>query len=76
MVSSCESAWHRPVAVMICPLSLLPTASWEFLTTLDYEWSIIRGRRPYRWSIWVRDDNSLRSGSGHLGGRQIHMQVW
>jgi len=26
---------------------------WEFVTTLDYEWSVIRGRRPYRWTIWV-----------------------
>ncbi|KAH9954626.1 hypothetical protein BC827DRAFT_954478 [Russula dissimulans] len=26
---------------------------WEFLTTLDYEWSVIRGRRPYRWTIWI-----------------------
>jgi len=27
--------------------------AWEFITTLDYEWSIIRGHRPYRWTIWV-----------------------
>jgi len=26
---------------------------WEFFTTLDYEWEVIRGRRPYRWTIWV-----------------------
>jgi len=26
---------------------------WEFFTTLDYEWSVIRRRRPYQWSIWV-----------------------
>ncbi|KAH9958708.1 hypothetical protein BC827DRAFT_546707 [Russula dissimulans] len=26
---------------------------WEFFTTLNYEWSIIRGNRPYRWTIWV-----------------------
>jgi len=26
---------------------------WEFFTTLDYEWSVIRGHRPYRWTIWV-----------------------
>jgi len=26
---------------------------WEFFTTLDYEWCVIRGRRPYRWTIWV-----------------------
>ncbi|KAI0294354.1 hypothetical protein BC826DRAFT_341154 [Russula brevipes] len=26
---------------------------WEFFTTLDYEWDVIRGRRPYGWTIWV-----------------------
>jgi hypothetical protein len=26
---------------------------WEFFITLDYEWSIIRGHRPYRWTIWI-----------------------
>jgi len=26
---------------------------WEFLTTLDFEWNVIRGHRPYRWSIWI-----------------------
>ncbi|KAH9985890.1 hypothetical protein BJV74DRAFT_929491 [Russula compacta] len=26
---------------------------WEFITTLDYEWSVIRGRFPYRWTIWL-----------------------
>ncbi|KAI0000898.1 hypothetical protein BJV77DRAFT_958606 [Russula vinacea] len=26
---------------------------WEFVTTLDYEWSIIRGRRGYGWTIWI-----------------------
>jgi len=26
---------------------------WEFVTTLDYEWSVIRGRRPYRRTIWI-----------------------
>ena len=25
------------------------------MITLDYEWSVIRGRRPYRWTIWVCD---------------------
>jgi len=28
-------------------------SSWEFITTLDYEWSFIRGRHPYRWTILV-----------------------
>ena len=31
--------------------------SWEYFTTLDYEWSVLRGRQPYRWTIWVRDDS-------------------
>ncbi|KAH9957061.1 hypothetical protein BGW80DRAFT_231287 [Lactifluus volemus] len=26
---------------------------WELFITLDLEWSVIRGRRPYRWTIWV-----------------------
>jgi len=26
---------------------------WEFVTTLDYEWSVFRGRRQYLWTIWV-----------------------
>ncbi|KAF8498240.1 hypothetical protein F5888DRAFT_233691 [Russula emetica] len=26
---------------------------WELLTTLDYEWDVIRGRRPYRRTIWI-----------------------
>jgi hypothetical protein len=35
-----------------------PSASrWEFVTTLDYEWSVIRRRRSCRWTIVVRDDS-------------------
>ncbi|KAH9964914.1 hypothetical protein BC827DRAFT_1374775 [Russula dissimulans] len=26
---------------------------WEFVTTLGYELDVIRGRRPYRWTIWI-----------------------
>src|SRR5713101_6288829 len=29
-------------------------SSWEFVTTLDFEWSVIRRHRPFGWSIWVR----------------------
>jgi len=32
------------------------SSSWEFFTTLDYEWRVIRGHLPYRWTIWVRND--------------------
>ncbi|KAH9974557.1 hypothetical protein BGW80DRAFT_1458099 [Lactifluus volemus] len=28
-------------------------ALWEFFTTLHFEWSVIRGNRPYRWTIWI-----------------------
>ena len=28
-------------------------SSWEFVVTLDYEWSVIRGRRPHMWTTWV-----------------------
>jgi hypothetical protein len=37
--------------------TIIPTGSWEFVTNLDYEWSFIRGRQPYRWAMWVRDDS-------------------
>ena len=26
---------------------------WEFFTTLDFEWEIFTGRRPWRWSFIV-----------------------
>ncbi|KAI0265604.1 hypothetical protein BC834DRAFT_167658 [Gloeopeniophorella convolvens] len=26
---------------------------WEYFTTLDYEWSYITGKRPYRRTIWL-----------------------
>ncbi|KAI9446987.1 hypothetical protein F5148DRAFT_744025 [Russula earlei] len=26
---------------------------WEFVTTVDYEWSVIQGHRPYRSTIWL-----------------------
>lgn len=35
--------------------------SWEFLTTLGYEWDVIRGRLPYRWTIWVRTNIRIPS---------------
>ncbi|KAN0105784.1 hypothetical protein V8E52_010694 [Russula decolorans] len=35
--------WHTMDGIFI----------WEFFTTLNYEWDVIRGHRPYRWTIWV-----------------------
>ena len=40
-------------------LKSFPNSQLEFVTTLDYEWNVIRGHQPYRWTIWVRDDGGL-----------------
>lgn len=47
-------SWH--FSVVVCCTTQLPTPSWEFLITLDYEWGVIQGRRPCRWTIWVCND--------------------
>ena len=39
-------------------------SSWEFVTTLDYEWRVIRGRLPRRYSIWVRNNRCITGISG------------
>jgi hypothetical protein len=41
--SSLVKLWHVLDGVFI----------WEFFTTLYFEWDVIRGRRPYRWTIWI-----------------------
>ena len=51
MVSTCGFHTHPLHVIML--LTQRSAFSWEFFTTLDYEWSVIRGHRPYRWSIWV-----------------------
>ncbi|KAH9968386.1 hypothetical protein BJV74DRAFT_954232 [Russula compacta] len=38
-----KDLWHTISGIYI----------WEFASTLNYEWNIIRGRRPYRWTIWL-----------------------
>ena len=37
-----------------------PSPSWEFFVTLDYELSVIRGHRPYRWPVLVCPRTSSR----------------
>ncbi|KAH9962351.1 hypothetical protein BC827DRAFT_1383519 [Russula dissimulans] len=32
---------------------------WELITHLDYEWSVVQGHRPYRWTIWVYSADRL-----------------
>jgi len=38
-----QKFWHALAGLFI----------WEFVTTLDYEWSVIQGHRRYRWTIWI-----------------------
>jgi len=56
---------------------------WEFLTTLDYEWNVIQGRRHYRWTIWIYSFTrvaTLMAVILNLIGlnvtRPINCQVW
>ncbi|KAF8504763.1 hypothetical protein F5888DRAFT_782178 [Russula emetica] len=52
--------YHDPIILMQVQAALVKLWHavaglyfWELVTTLDYEWSVIRGHRPYRWLIWV-----------------------
>ena len=59
--------WDLFVRVFCCvvglPLSCtsIRTSSWEYITTLDFELDIIRGRRSYRSTIWVSSDGRFYS---------------
>ncbi len=55
MVYSCESPFPAALYLrLLCDFSTVTlVSSWEFFTTLNFEWDVIRGRRPYRWTIWV-----------------------
>jgi len=65
--------WHAVAGLYLYGLTLscvfyaiqLYKCSWEFVTTLDYEWRVIRGRIPYRWTIWVRSDQRFALASSH-----------
>jgi len=43
-------------------------SSWEFVTTLDYEWSVFRRNRPFRWTICV--SSNARFLLGFLPGAE------
>ena len=45
---------HQPLSCQCMTQPSIPTPSWEYFTSIEYEWSVIRGHRPYRWTIWVR----------------------
>jgi hypothetical protein len=59
-----HSKWDLYVRVFFCvdrslSCTPIPTSSWEYITSLDFELDIIRGRRSYRWTIWVCSDRRL-----------------
>ena len=66
MVSTCES-----LRFPACDISYLLTRSWEFFTTLDYEWMVFRGHIRYRWTIWVRDDHQFAVISSYTYDRFV-----
>ena len=55
--------WYLHVSLLAVQVTItyshhFPNRSWEFVSTLDFEWSFIRRHRRYRWTIWVRDDKA------------------
>jgi hypothetical protein len=68
MVSTCEPGPVSQSCYLITQYTVITrhfTNSWEFITNLDYEWSIIRGHRTHNWTIWVCSDTCF-FGSRHL----------
>ena len=57
--------------VATCCLTQLSTPSWEFMTTLGYEWNIIHQRLQYRWTIWVRNHSPFFFGLRYSSGKKI-----
>jgi len=56
---------------------------WEFVINLDYEWSVIRGRRPYRRTIWLYSFTRVATLAaiitntiGFDASRSINCQFW
>jgi hypothetical protein len=47
--------WYLLVSVSLTSLRSprLIRDRWEFITTLDFEWEVYTGRRPWRWSFIV-----------------------
>jgi len=72
-VFSVVKLWHTVYGLYI----------WEFFTTLDYEWSIIRRHRPYRWTIWLYSLTRVATlvsaiivMIGFDSSRPINCQLW
>ncbi|KAH9964976.1 hypothetical protein BC827DRAFT_903817 [Russula dissimulans] len=55
MVNSNDSIGTATVSRAYATLALAVDGLyvWEFFINLGYEWSVIKGRRPYRWTIWI-----------------------
>jgi hypothetical protein len=72
-----DSTWLGHVGCLISVIALqascvfmsLSISSWEFVTTLDYEWNVFRGYRQYLWTIWV---SSSRDSDASLLIRVAH----
>ncbi|KAI0278573.1 hypothetical protein BGY98DRAFT_516291 [Russula aff. rugulosa BPL654] len=72
-----------PLAVMKFGLIMSGIYIWEFVTTLDFEWSVIRRHRRYRWTIWIYSASRL-SGLAviilalvdYFGTSLINCQAW
>ncbi|VDB92359.1 unnamed protein product [Peniophora sp. CBMAI 1063] len=52
--------WNSPAELVRDTVYLQTTlhvcwgcAIWEYISNFDYEWDVLRGTRPYRWTIWV-----------------------
>ncbi|SRR6266436_245257 len=76
MVFSCGPASLIGIfAVLMCHITQFLTPSWEFVTTLNYEWSVIRGGRPYRWTIWV-GNHSPFFALRHFNEQQSDLLIW
>jgi hypothetical protein len=46
------------------PMSTNNHASWETVLSMSFEVDVLRGKRPYRWTIWVGSLAAL----GHYHG--------
>jgi hypothetical protein len=90
---SLSKLWHAVAGLYVygltfscmCHAIQLHIYRWEFVTTLDYEWKVIRGRIPYRWTIWVRSGQRFALASSHMENfwliplsfdRSIPSHVW
>ncbi|KAI0039882.1 hypothetical protein FA95DRAFT_967965 [Auriscalpium vulgare] len=52
--------WNSPLGIAYMDAVLIKlvhfmwgVAIWEIVTTGGFEWAVIVGNRPYRWTIWV-----------------------